>query len=100
MFRINIMTNPITVPSIMAMTKATRTARHAPSAFPAPNSFDTRVLYIIKKHQKKKKKCSKTKSNNVRALGDKVLDCNFNHKFLGKHVIHVTCYTRVDPHSV
>lgn len=94
MFRINIMTNPTTMPSIVAMKKTTRTARHAPSAFPAPNSFDTRVLYILKKHPKKKKeKCSMTKSNNVRTLGDKVLDCNFNHKFLGKHAIHVWIHT-------
>lgn len=53
MFRINIMTNPNTMPSVVAMTKTTRTARRAPSEFPAPSSFETRVLYILQKPNKK-----------------------------------------------
>lgn len=44
MFRINIRTTPTRLPTTMAMTKTTHTAKRAACGFPAPNSFETRVL--------------------------------------------------------
>lgn len=44
MLRINIKIDPTKMPSKMARTMTIHTAKRATSGFPAPNSFDTRVL--------------------------------------------------------
>lgn len=43
-FLISIITTNNNIPSLKAMPNATLTAKLAPSAFPAPTSFDTLVL--------------------------------------------------------
>lgn len=45
MLRINIRTNPTRIPSEMAITRTTQTAKRAVFGLPAPSSFETRVLH-------------------------------------------------------